>query len=45
MPAAIHTFVIAHSMGMDYEYAGKIVTLSTALSVFTLPIWVWLLGV
>lgn len=45
MPAATHNFAIAHSMGMDYEYAGKIVALSTALSVFTLPIWVWMLGV
>ena len=45
MPAATPIFVIAQSMEMDHEYAGKIVTLSTALSVFTLPIWVWILGI
>ena len=45
MPAAVNSFVMAHSMGMDHEYAGKIVALSTALSVFSLPIWIWLLGI
>lgn len=45
MPAAVNSFVLAHNMGMDYDYAGKIVTLSTALSVFSLPVWVWLLGI
>jgi len=45
MPAAVNSFVIAHKMGMDHEYAGKIVALSTALSVFSLPIWIWLLGI
>jgi malonate transporter len=45
MPAAVNCFVIAHKMGMDSEYAGKIVTLSTALSVFSLPIWIVLLKI
>jgi predicted permease len=45
MPAAINTFVIAQSMGMDSDFAGEIVALSTVFSIITLPIWIRILGV
>lgn len=45
MPAAVNNFVISHNMGMDQDYAGQIIALSTALSIFTLPVWIWLLGI
>jgi len=42
---AVNTFVIAQNMGMDPDYAGDVVALSTALSIVTLPAWIWLLGI
>ncbi len=45
MPVAVNTFVIAQNMGMDPDYAGDVVALSTALSIVTLPAWIWLLGI
>ena len=44
MPVAVNSLVVAHGMGMDDSYAGEIITLSTILSVVTIPIWIRLLG-
>lgn len=44
MPSAINTFVIAQNMGMDSNFAGEIIALSTALSVISLPLWIAMLG-
>lgn len=45
MPGAINNFVLAQSMGMDSDYAGSMIALSTAFSVVSLPIWIAMLGV
>lgn len=45
MPAAINTFVIAQSMGMDSDLAADIIALSTVLSIISLPLWIAILGV
>lgn len=39
MPAAVNTFVLTKGMGMDWDYAGKVVVVSTACSVLTLSFW------
>ena len=45
MPVAVNTMVAAQGMGMDYKYAGEAIAVSTVLSVFTIPIWIRLLGI
>ncbi len=45
MPAAVNTYIIAQKMGMDSDYAGDVVALSTVLSIVTLPAWIWFLGI
>ncbi len=44
MPAAVNNFVLAKGMGMDGEYAGNVVVTSTVCSVFTITIWLYLMG-
>lgn len=43
MPAAINNFVLAKGMGMDHDYAGKVVVVSTVCSVVTLSVWLSIL--
>ncbi len=45
MPAAVNNFVLAKGMGMDYDYAGKVVVASTACSVVTVSLWLSVMGV
>lgn len=43
MPAAVNTAVIAGIYGKDQAYASRLVTISTLLSMLTLPLVAWLL--
>lgn len=45
MPAAVNNFVLSKGMGMDGEYAGKVVVTSTMCSVFTITFWLSIMGV
>ncbi len=40
MPTAVNNYVIAQGMGMDSEYTGELITVSTLVSVFFIPIWI-----
>lgn len=44
MPAAVNNFVLAKGMGMDGDYAGKVVVTSTMCSVITITIWLSVMG-
>ena len=44
MPEAVNTAIIAREMGMDDEYCAMGTTASVLLSMFTLPVWIALLG-
>jgi len=44
MPAAVNIAVVAQEMGMDGEHCGMSVTVTTFLSLFTLPVLIHLLG-
>jgi predicted permease len=43
-PAAVTTAILADKYGSDRELAGKIVFVSTLLSIVTIPFLIWLLG-
>lgn len=45
MPNAINTFIVADGMKLDGEYAVEVVTVSTLLSVLTIPIWMRVVGI
>lgn len=45
MPAAVNNFVLAKGMGMDGDYAGKVVVTSTLCSVLTITLWLSVMGV
>lgn len=45
MPAAVNSLVVAQGMGMDEHYASELIAVSTTLSVFTLPLWIRILGI
>ncbi|MDD4837226.1 MAG: AEC family transporter [Synergistales bacterium] len=44
MPAAVNNFVLAKGMGMDGDYAGKVVVTSTVCSVLTITLWLSVMG-
>jgi len=44
MPVAVNVAVVAQEMGMDMEYCAMSVTVTTFLSLFTLPFLIHLLG-
>jgi len=45
MPVAVNSLVVAQGMDMDEHYASELIAVSTTLSVFTLPIWIRILGI
>jgi predicted permease len=45
MPVGVNTAIIAREMGMDSEYCAMGVAVTTLCSLFTLPLWIKLLGV
>ncbi|MDR1732864.1 MAG: AEC family transporter [Synergistaceae bacterium] len=44
MPVGINTAIIAEEMGMDGEYCGRGVALTTLCSMISLPLWINILG-
>lgn len=44
MPTAVNTLIIAKGIGLDEQYAGEIVAVTTLLAIVTIPIWISLLG-
>jgi len=44
MPVAVNTAIVAQEMGMDGAYCATGIAVTTLLSLFTIPLWVYLLG-
>lgn len=44
MPVAVNTAIIAQEMGMDQEYCGNSIAVSTLVSLISLPLWINVLG-
>jgi predicted permease len=45
MPIAVNSFILAQGMGMDEEYAGRLIAMSTICSVVTIPFWIIVIGI
>jgi len=45
MPVAVNTFSVAQGMEMDSSYASEVITTSTLLSVLSIPVWTFILGI
>ena len=45
MPIAVNSFILAQGMGMDEEYAGRLIAMSTICSVVTIPFWIAVIGI
>ncbi len=45
MPIAVNTFILAQGMGMDEDYAGRLIAMSTICSVVTIPFWIAVIGI
>ena len=45
MPVAVNTFSVAQGMEMDSTYASEVITTSTLLSIVSIPVWTFILGI
>ena len=43
MPAAVASFIVAKQEGLEEEFVASLLVLSTALSIFTIPLWLYFL--
>jgi predicted permease len=45
MPVAITPFALADRLDLDREFIARSIVLSTMLSLLSLPVWIWIVGV
>ncbi len=43
-PTAVVTYIMASELGADKGVSASIIMLSTLISMFTIPVWVWMIG-
>jgi len=43
-PTAVVTYIMASELGGDKELSAAIIMLSTLISMFSIPIWIWMIG-
>ena len=44
-PTAVVTYVMASELGGDADLSASLIVLSTLISMISIPVWIWLIGI